>query len=295
MTTRFSSADAALCAWWKRKARDEAASALDPFAIKGRIPAKSCPSCGSRRHAETESREASEDEQRAGWRRVGWLDRCKRCGAPWDLLSRFIIKGRIQTSRIAGATEARAVESVDLDRVIDRLPRPDVLIYALSLVTDDSSEGGREALERAVGFRPTPSVRSYEFLAEVASRLALELRFEAPEIWSAPPGGFTPGFVRLAIRRCRRLLEAELQEIGAMRRVVPVLLRGGGRRQLNAFEPLPALVNVPAFEAAWLGSQDLEDLERIALERRTPTLVLELTSIREPHKRRRAAYQEIQA
>jgi hypothetical protein len=230
----LSGPDEALRLWWRLTAREENASGRDPFLIKGSVAAVACGSCGSDRHHEVPAKKGR-----------GVVDRCRHCGSIWQFRIEYVVRGTVQVSRRPQELERRLVALGDLEHCIDQLPDVDGLLYGLYLVTD----------------------RSYEYVAELASVLSLE----NPHQWPQPMGGFTLKRVRGAVGRARRLLREALAARGLIARRVPVLMLDGGREALDALEPLPFAVVVPADPHRWVGL--LEDFAGTRCVPRGPPLV----------------------
>lgn len=219
----LSGPDVAVRLWWRLCARKESASGSDPFLIKGSVLAVRCDGCGHTDHHEVPAKKGR-----------GVVDRCKRCGLPWASRIEYVVRGTVQVSWRPLEFEQGLIALADLEHAIDQVPELDSLLYGLYLVTD----------------------RSYEYVAELASELALA----EPLRWPQPRGGFTLARVRGAVRRARRLLSEALIRRGLMARRVSVLMLAGDREQLDVLEPMPAQVIVPADPAAWFGV--LQDVER---------------------------------
>lgn len=218
----FQGPDDAVRRWWHLTAREESASGRDPFLIKGSVAADECTACGHERHHEVSAK-----------RGHGWIDRCMRCGAAWSSCIEYVLRGTIQVSCRPHELEDRLIDLADLEHAIDQLPDPEALLYGLYLITD----------------------RSYEYVAERATELALEY----PHRWTKPVSGFTLKRVRGAVGRSRRLLSEALIARGLMARHIPVLMRDGSREFVDGLEPLPADVVMLADPATWSGL--LQDLE----------------------------------
>lgn len=214
--------DDAVRLYWELIAREESAGGRDPFLIKGMVPADACGSCGHDQHHEVPAK-----------RGHGWVDRCRRCGFLWQSSIEYIMRGAIRISSRPHELERRLVELGDLERAIDQLPPADEFLYGLYLLTD----------------------RSYAYVAKLATSVA-RVR---PDRWRSPPGGFTENRVRGAVGRARQTLRRSLAARGLMARTVPVLMQDGGQESVEAVEPLPLNVVIPADPASWAGV--LQDLE----------------------------------
>lgn len=224
--------DDAVRLYWELIAREESAGGRDPFLIKGMVPAAACGSCGHDRHHEVPAK-----------RGHGWIDRCRRCGFLWQSSIEYIMRGAIRISSRPHELERRLVELGDLERAIDQLPPADEFLYGLYLLTD----------------------RSYAYVAKLATSVA-RIR---PDRWRSPPGGFSEKRVRGAVGRARKTLRESLAARGLMARTVPVLMLSGGRESIDALEPLPVNVTVPADPQSWVGLLQDYVLERQPIDGRT--------------------------
>ena len=234
--------DDAVRLWWRLTAREETAGGRDPFLMKGNVLADECAACGHDRHHEVPVK-----------RGRGWVDRCLRCGAVWPSGLEYVVRGTIRLTPRPHGIEHRLVDLGDLEVAIDQIPKRDARLYGLYLATD----------------------RSYEFLTLPANEIAEEMRWEWPppakellEQWLAWPGGLTIGLVRGAVKRSRRVLRGALERRALIARQLPVLMRTGDRENLEALEPLPAEVVVPADPLRWDGllhEFSVDALERLAI------------------------------
>ncbi len=208
--------DDAVRLWWRLTAGEESASGRDPFLIKGRVAARRCEACRSERYHKVPKKGGA-----------GWVDRCMRCGTIWKFGIEYVVRGTVQISRRPHGLERRLVSLADLEHCIDQVPRADAVLYAMYLMTD----------------------RSYEFVADLANRLARA----QPGEWAQPRGGFTVDRVRGAVKRGRRALRVELEARSLLARQIPVLMLTGAKEQIEVLEPLPGEVILPADPAAWSG------------------------------------------
>jgi hypothetical protein len=206
--------DEAVRLWWQLTARTSTAGGVDPFLIKAAVPVSACVSCGHGEHHEVPSK------------RGGWIDRCKRCGATWWLRMEYIVRGTVDASWRPLQHEHALVDLADLELAIESLDDVDQKLYGAYLTTNHSQEQ----------------------VAKLANTWG-EQQFDR---WERPPGGFTRGLVRAAIKRARRELTEALVARAMMARRVPVWLRGRDREELvEALEPLPFRPLVPSNPAAW--------------------------------------------
>ena len=210
--------DDAVRLWWRLTAREETANGQDPFLMKGNKAAGDCsnPACSCDRHHEVPAK-----------RGRGVVDRCRRCGALWQFEMKYVMRRAVRMTPRPHSLERRLVNLGDLGICIDQIPQRDSLPYGLCLLTD----------------------RNYGFVAEEANQVAAA----EPSTWTVPPGGFTYKRVRTAVGRARRVLRVALEARGLVSKQVPVLLRGGEVIPIDAVEPLPVDVIVPADPLAWSG------------------------------------------
>lgn len=241
---RYNHPDDAVRAWWRLTQRDESVPALDPFAMVGRVPARSCASCDGETYHEV------------GAKRGGFVVRCRRCGEPWRFSLEAVVKGTITIPRASASTADRsAVIRADLSRCIERLPESETWVYGLYLASD----------------------RSYDDVAV----LAREIGAADPEAFPSPGTGWTPKRVRGAVARSRRRLEGYLAEAGLMARLVTIYLLEAEVVHVAALEPLPRSAQVPVDLEAWGPEVTLEDLQAHlkALRDRNPTARSRLLSL----------------
>lgn len=199
---------------WRLREKQESPTGCNPFLMKGRVAAENCTNCGHNRRHEVRAKRGNIS-----------IDRCMRCGAVWSFHVECALPSSGQISSRPYAFDRRLVELADLQCAIGEVPEDDRRLYKLYLMTD----------------------RSYEDVAVFATELALE----DPQRWTMPPRGFTLNRVRGAVGRARDLLRAALTARGLMAHSLPVLMLDGGRETIDAIEPLPIEVLVPADPVTW--------------------------------------------
>lgn len=164
---KFRGPDHAVIAAWNTMREASVAKAIDLSATEGLWHAKKCrnPKCGGRVYVEAESRYG------------GVIERCKRCGTPWNAKPVCLSKGLIKTSGKTTRGTGPIVRSGELQELVSRVPSQTLRVYACWLI----------------------SGRGYAWTAKQAAR----------HDW--PGGPWDENAVRRAIRRGRKWLRAELE------------------------------------------------------------------------------------